>query len=230
MISQIARASLRSEIVLDFNCYMDTEIGLIRLIKEKYLDDRVFNTDLLNSDMRKIILLLYNRKEKNPLYLFAKDGVSKEDLDDYYREFMDLEYSSVLSRSVSTEIKTLLELFKTEPSIHVTFLCKSQKEKNILVQEKFLRGFRFVLESDNVDFSQYSSFYFKYIDDNIDKYIYPYKTYYFSKYRLNFSENFNFCREDIIDKIIFNKGEIEILDLYNIELLKKGEKNNVETI
>ena len=70
MISQIARASLRSEILMDFDCYIDTEVGLIRLIQDKYLDDKVFNIELLQSGLRNIINMLINRKEYNPLYLF----------------------------------------------------------------------------------------------------------------------------------------------------------------
>ncbi len=215
MISQIANASLRSEILIDFNCYVDTEVGLIRLIQEKYLDEKVFNIDLLKSNLRIIIKMLIERKELNPLYLFSNDDISRDDLDDYYKEFMKIEYDNILSRSVTTEISHLVELFKSEPNIHVTFLCYNEKEKDLLEKEKSLKNRKIILDSDNVDFSKFTQYYFKYISEDIEKYIFPYKTYYFSKYLINFDDEFNIKYQKIIDKIIYNRGEIEILDLYN---------------
>ena len=229
MISQIARASLRSEILMDFDCYIDTEVGLIRLIQDKYLDDKVFNIELLQSGLRNIINMLINRKEYNPLYLFANENISKEDLDDYYKEFMDIEYDNILSRSVTTEISHLIDLFKSEPSIHVTFLCHNQKQRNILVKEEYLKGKNFILDTDDINFSNFTQFFFKYISKDIDKYIFPYKTYYFSKYLLNFDDNFNINYPEIADKIMYNSGEIEILDLYNKIYLKGVQTNEGET-
>lgn len=215
MISQIAKASLRSEILIDFNCYIDTEVGLIRLIQEKYLDEKVFNTDLLRLNLRVIIKMLMERKEVNPLYLFANEDISRKDLDDYYQQFMGEEYDSILSRSVTTEIKHLVELFKSEPSIHVTFLCHNQKERNLLIKDQSLKGRNFILDTDNIDFSMFTQYYFKYINNDIEKYIFPYKTYYFSKYLLNFTDDFNMNYSEIVDKIMYKRGEVEILDLYN---------------
>ena len=221
LISDIARASLRSELLIDFDCYVDTDIGLIRLIKEKYLDERIFNRELINSNIIKIIKLLYNRKDKNPLYAFSKDGVSKEDLDDYYNEFINEEYDEILARSVTTEIKSLINLFRTESGIHITFLCKNQEEIDLLKRDETLKNDKFVLkDSKNVDFSIYTAYYFKYLDEKINKYIYPYKTYYFSKYKINFNDDFSLVHKDIIDKIVYNRGEVEILDLYNMSLLE----------
>ena len=56
---------------------------------------------------------------------------------------------------------------------------------------------------------------FKYINNDIEKYIFPYKTYYFSKYLLNFTDDFNMNYSEIVDKIMYKRGEVEILDLYN---------------
>lgn len=215
MLSQIARASLRSELLIDFNCFIDTEVGLIRLIVDKYFDERVFNKELLTTSFISIFKTLINRKDMNPLYSFANEDISREDLDEYYKEFMETEYDSILIRSVTTEMKSLLNLFKSEPGIHVTFLCHNQKEKNVLTKDLELQGDRFVLASDNIDFSKFTSYYFKYISDDIDKYIFPYKTYYFSKHLVNFNDQFDLNNQDIVNKILFNHGEIEILDLYN---------------
>lgn len=226
MLSQIAKASLRSELLIDFNCVVDTEVGMINLIKDKYLDDTIFNKDLIMDSLDSIILSLIDRKEINPLYLFANSGVDKNDLDDYYREFMTDEYRNVLSHSIMTGLSNLIYLFKTEPGIHVTFLCESNIEKQLLSQIEDFKGCNIVLYNQkDVDFSQYTAYYFKYITNQVLDFLHPYKTYYFSKNLLNFDEEFNLIRPDIIDKIVAKRGEVEIIDLYNKSYLE-GEENN----
>jgi len=222
MLSYIAKASLRSEILINFDCYVDTEVGLIRLIRENYLDERVFNKDKILGDIRSIILALIERKEFNPLYLFANEGIDKKDLDDYYEQFMAEEYDKILSLSVTTELKSLLNLIKTEKSIHITFLCNDIREADILMNDNNIKEWTNITLSDNKikDFSVYTAYYFKYINNNIFKYIYPYKTYYFSNYRINFDDNFNPINDDLMDAIVYTGGEVEILDLYNKSYLE----------
>ena len=132
------------------------------------------------------------------------------------------EYDNILDLSVTTEMKSLLELFKTEPSIHVTFLCKNQKEVDILKEDSSTDRCKFIIHSDENDYSKFSAFYFKYITKDISKYLYDYKTYYFSTYKLNFDEKFDLIEPDIIDSILLSGGSIEILDLYNKSYLLGG--------
>lgn len=222
MISQIAKASLRSEILIDFNCYVDTEFGLIQLIKNEYLDTDVFNIDKINQSYKKILLSLMDREEKNPLSVIANNNTSKNDLDDYYNEFMREEYDKILNLSVTTEMKSLLELMKTEPSIHVAFLCKNEAEVNILKEDSSTDNCKFIIYEEGKDYSDYEAFFFKYITENISKFIYLYKNYYFSKYKVNFDDKFNLKESKLVDIIISKGGSIEILDLYNKSYLMGG--------
>ena len=225
MISQIAQASLQTEILIDFECYVDTEVGLIRLINDKYRDGNVFNIDKLN-DIRQIILSLIDRKDINPLSIISKDNVSEDDLLDYYIEFMTEEYDEILKRSVTTELKTLINLLKSEPSINVTFLCETEIEEELLRKDRDLDRCKILVkERDEINFSNYFTFIFKYITNYIDTLVLPYKTYYFSRYRVNFDEQFNLNYPDIVDKIIYTGGSIEIIDLYNKSYLE-GENDN----
>ena len=225
MISGISQASLRTELLIDFNCYIDTEIGLIRLVQNKYLDSRVFNKKILSSGSRNILLSLIERKELNPLYVIANDNISKEDLDDYYKEFMETEYESILNYSYITEMENLINLFKTEPSIHVTFLCNSELEANLIRSLKTLSiKYNIIFRDDNNDKSKYSTYYFKYVNDDLLDYIFPFKNYYFSKYKLNFNDELDFERRDYIDVINKMGGEVRIMDLYNRLYLTRGEE------
>ena len=223
ILSQIAQASLRSEILIEFDCYVDTEFGLLQLVKKNFLDKDVFNINkLYNQSPRKLILSLIDREERNPLSVIANEGVSKKDLDDYYNEFMKDEYKNILNLSVTTEIKSLIELMKTEPGIHVTFLCKNEDEVNILKDDSSTDNCKFIMEDPNNDYSKFTAFYFKYMDENVLRYLYKYKAYYFSKYRLNFDKEFNMVEPEIVNKIILRGGTIEILDLYNKSYLMGG--------
>lgn len=227
MISQIAKASLRSEIVVDFGCYVDTEIGLIRLIRDKYRDEKVFDIDKLDASINQIILSLIDRQDINPLSVIANNNVNEKDLLDYYIQFFTEEYDEILKRSVSTELKSLFSLFKSETSINVTFLCESEDEERVIRSDKDLNNCKVVVSTrDKVNFSNYTAFMFKFITDDVQNYLYQYKNYYFSRYRLNFDDQYNIIRPDIIDKIIYNGGSVEIIDLYNKSYLRGEEAND----
>ena len=223
MISQIAKASLRSEIVVDFGCYVDTEIGLIRLIRDKYRDEKVFDIDKLDASINQIILSLIDRQDINPLSVIANNNVNEKDLLDYYIQFFTEEYDEILKRSVSTELKSLFSLFKSETSINVTFLCESEDEERVIRSDKDLNNCKVVVSTrDKVNFSNYTAFMFKFITDDVQNYLYQYKNYYFSRYRLNFDDQYNIIRPDII----YNGGSVEIIDLYNKSYLRGEEAND----
>ena len=82
MDSQIiaSRANGKMAPLISFNTIFDIDVGLIQLIYDEYLDPKVFNIDIFNKSLKDIIKLLYFRTEKNPLYLFANDNISKENL------------------------------------------------------------------------------------------------------------------------------------------------------
>jgi hypothetical protein len=225
MLSKIAQASLRSELLIDFNTLVDTEIGLFELIRREYLDPDVFNVELLNSDIKKLLSLLITREEVNPLYLIANDNIDRKDLDDYYKEFMETKYIDILIYSVTTEMERLIALSKSEPSVHVTFLCNSKAEIDLL---KFINGlkdikYHTILSKDINDVSIYTSYYFKYITDDLSKYIFKFKNYYFSSYKLNFDNEMKFIKREYIDKINSMGGEIYMMDLYNRKFFEGEE-------
>ena len=223
MISNIAKSSLYTKILIDFNCYVDIDVGLIRLIQKEYTNNNVFKKSLVNLDIKEIISLLYNRTVVNPLYLFANENISYDDLDEYYRQFLETKKKEILSLSISTELKSLISLFKSDGNIHIDFLCKDENEISLLKSESILKDCNFIINSDEIDPDKYFQFYFKYVSDSLEKYIAKYKTYYFSTCRLNFNESGEeLIYLDIIDKIIFNRSEINIIDLYNNSLISKG--------
>ena len=52
--------------IIDFNCIVDTEYGLIQLIYDQYYDLSVFNQKKFERPTNEILLDLYTRTKKNP--------------------------------------------------------------------------------------------------------------------------------------------------------------------
>ena len=63
--------------LIDFDFIVNTELGLIRFIREQYQDDRAFKLDILNKSDREILSLLYSRLNYNPLSIISTDNNSK---------------------------------------------------------------------------------------------------------------------------------------------------------
>ena len=59
--------------LLDFDFIVNTELGLIRLIREEYRDSRAFNMDIVDKSDREILSLLSSRKNSNPLSIISTD-------------------------------------------------------------------------------------------------------------------------------------------------------------
>ena len=224
-LSNIANISLQKSVLIDFDCFIDTDVGLIRLIKEQYLDSSVFNIELFKLNIFSIIDILYNRKDVNPLYSFSIKE-DKELLDNYYLEFLSKKKEDILKLSVTTDIKQLILFFLKEKNIDISFLVKDVEEASVLLGQEELKGCKIIFEKDETDYSKYDQFYFKYInEDRLNKFIFPYKTYYFSTSKINLNQdNSDIIDIPLIDKIIINRGEIQIIDLYNMEIINKGKE------
>ena len=86
--------------LIDFNFLVDTDIGLIRFIREKFQDDRVFKLDILNKSDRYILSLLYSRLNWNPLSIIStEDNLS--DIDELYKSFFNTYKKDILYRSLT---------------------------------------------------------------------------------------------------------------------------------
>ena len=65
--------------LIDFDLIVNTELGLIRFIRENFQDERAFNLEILNKSDREILSLLFSRKNK--LYKSFFDSYEKEIID-----------------------------------------------------------------------------------------------------------------------------------------------------
>jgi hypothetical protein len=112
--------------LIDFNLLVDTDIGLIRFIRNNFQDDRVFKLDIVNKSDRAILSLLYSRENWNPLSIIStKDNM--KDIDKLYKSFFDTYKQDILKLSLTQRpINKFVELmfanrtsFAINPMIYV---------------------------------------------------------------------------------------------------------------
>lgn len=118
-----------NSILIPFNMIADTDMGLLKLIKQKYMDPEVFIEDLL--DCQDIILRSYIRDSvsDNPLVTFIEN---EEEASDYYDQFMENKYDEIATLSPITTIKEVIDRFIESKSIQVSILCMEEIEVDII--------------------------------------------------------------------------------------------------
>ena len=72
--------------VIDFDFIVNTELGLVRFIRDNFQDDRVFDLDVLNKSDREILSLLCSRDNPNPLSIISTQE-NMRDIDPLYNSF-----------------------------------------------------------------------------------------------------------------------------------------------
>lgn len=210
--------------IIDFNCIVDTDYGLLQLIYDQYYDLSVFNKEKFEMPSNKILLELYNRKSKNPLIPFINENITEEDVDEYYKQFIESQYEEVLHRSCGTNMQMLIDSFNKSGEVFTSILCHNETEKKYISELNDFKSNKVFMDEEfiekHLDFNQ---IYLKYIDD-LDKYLKQCvgKTIYLSSCGLNM--------EEVDGEIYFKKNEnlktiapyshINIYDLYNIDFLK----------
>lgn len=120
--------------VFKFDQIIDTDIGLLKLIEDKYNDKSTFYWSLVEAPIKFKIGLLYDRKHPNPLTVIAKERDNIELLDDYYQQFMTEEYVYILKKSIVTNIYRAITKFVTVEGITPIIVCNSAMEENYLMK------------------------------------------------------------------------------------------------
>ena len=59
--------------IMKFEQVVDIEVGLLKLINDKYHDTDTFYWSIMEAPTKVQLWLLYDRKRKNPLTIMAKD-------------------------------------------------------------------------------------------------------------------------------------------------------------
>ena len=120
--------------IITFDQIVDTEIGLIKLINDRYHNTDTFYWSLIEAPTKVILWLLYNRRRKNPLTVIAKERDNKELMDSYYDEFMEKEYVYILKNSIVTNLYDMTKVFVETKGVKPYIYCKNDMEANYLTK------------------------------------------------------------------------------------------------
>lgn len=151
------------DVAIPFNMIVDTEMGLLRLIRFEYRNDIFSYKSIENEEFMK--MLLKCRIEENPLSAITND-ISKTELDDMYHQFFDTRYDKILRLSPNTSIFDLTQLPNINNTIRYTIVFDDEEQKKIFE----LRGgkaFRTYVGSifDEDIVNKNTTLYIKYISD-----------------------------------------------------------------
>lgn len=210
--------------LISFYSIIDTDFGLINLIYDQYLDETIFKKDFFNKTTIDIVREIYNRRDINPLYLIAKEEVSRELLDQYYKEFIENKIVDILNYSISTEIINLIEDFNQSKDVISTILCYNKSQIDLLDNEPKLADNKKILLTslNDREKDKYIHFFFKNVDE-----VEPFKklrnkNFYFSSSYINLDENNDLYNSKLIDEIIRRSNTISIFDMYKENILGRN--------
>lgn len=216
--------------LISFNTLYDMDVGLMRLVYFEYLSPQVFKEEFFTKPIVESISALYYRKERNPLVLASYDNVPREDLEDYYKQFVEQCGDKIADYSVGTDVRQMVSLFKVNNEIYPTILYYTEKQKQILESDDITKSIRMVSFEQlkaNKQLSGFSQYYFRYFDE-AEPFISgsnP-KTFYFA----NCGPNLNDAQDDIgessiVDAIVKGRNHLNFFNMYNEAIVKKGTRN-----
>lgn len=120
-----------NHLIVEFDTIVDTDLGLLKMIKEEYIDNDFIEPMLSAMDDTIIISELIDREEKNPLYTILKDEY-KSSADSLYKEFIDTEYKKILKYSKPTSLFGWTSMVYKTDGIIITIICKNKLEEQII--------------------------------------------------------------------------------------------------
>jgi hypothetical protein len=213
--------------VIPFNLIVDTDVGLLKLINDRYHNTDVFHWSLIDAPTKFQLYMLYNRKYINPLTVIAKDRDNLELMNDYYKQFIENEYVYILRHSVMTRLYNVIKEGLRIKNLAPTILCNSPLERTYLTKadpDTFNKCNIVVANSykDIIDDNK-DPIYFKYIGEILTNFNSAIgKNVFIPKYRFNYEDSEKTI--PLKEPIILSSGgmNIESFDLYADEDMIKG--------
>ena len=121
--------------LIDFNFIVNTDIGLIRFIRDQFADERAFNLNTLNKSDREILSLLSCRNNWNPLSIISvEDNLSNIDklynsfFRDYKKEIINL---SITKNNIYDFVNTMI-LAGSGNGFHTKIFVEDDYEKHFI--------------------------------------------------------------------------------------------------
>lgn len=153
-------------ILVEFDMMVDTEYGLIRLLRDKYCSEEFFFKDILNLEEKLLKGVLMERTMFNPLQVAFKDESKIDYMDSFYNQFIEREYEEILKRSCLTNITNLVKMgIDTEGVVKFDIVCRNKMQRDYMthiMSDCLPSLFNIVLDTDEIfDAEKYSALFVK---------------------------------------------------------------------
>ena len=198
-------------ILFTSNILLDTDIGVYRLVREKYDNPKYFKLNILAVIIERYKEVISRRDTINPLSFIIKDEY-KNSIDNLYNEMMSKDYSRILELSEFTNVEDVLGLFLTRKELDIKIVCKNLEEKQIFKNRNKKYNIVVFENYKDIDVEPYDAIYTKYYKDYSKFNKIVAKTLYFA------NAKYNFTNKNIIDPEIYinldGPNEFKAINLY----------------
>ena len=198
-------------ILFTSNILLDTDIGVYRLVREKYDNPKYFKLNILDVIIERYKEVIPRRDTINPLSFIIKDEY-KNSIDNLYNEMMSKDYSRILELSEFTNVEAVLGLFLTRKELDIKIVCKNLEEKQIFKNRNKKYNIVVFENYKDIDVEPYDAIYTKYYKDYSKFNKIVAKTLYFA------NAKYNFTNKNIIDPEIYinldGPNEFKAINLY----------------
>ena len=153
------------DILIPFDLVVDLDIGLLKLVRFEYSNNDYFYKGILQGMDDCLRYALMTREDPNPLSIAAVNPDDHETLDEFYKQFMEREYTKIMNLSQDTAISDLTKVSgmtsASDRIVRITIMCRSEEEKKLINLRK-MNPFRVIVSSpEKVDLSQYKALFVK---------------------------------------------------------------------
>lgn len=153
------------DILIPFDLVVDLDIGLLKLVRFEYSNNDYFYKGILQGMDDCLRYSLMIREDLNPLSIAAVNPDDHETLDEFYKQFMEREYTKIMNLSQDTAISDLTKVSgmtsASDRIVRITIMCRSEEEKKLINLRK-MNPFRVIVSSpEKIDLSQYKALFVK---------------------------------------------------------------------
>lgn len=153
------------DILIPFDLVVDLDIGLLKLVRFEYSNNDYFYKGILQGMDDCLRYSLMIREDLNPLSIAAVNPDDHETLDEFYKQFMEREYTKIMNLSQDTAISDLTKVSgmtsASDRIVRITIMCRSEEEKKLINLRK-MNPFRIIVSSpEKIDLSQYKALFVK---------------------------------------------------------------------
>lgn len=147
---------------IDFDFIVNTDMGLIRFIRNNFQDSRAFNLDVLNMGDRIILSLLYLRVFPNPLSIISTEE-NFNDIDKLYDSFFENYKQDIIDLSLAenaiVDFVHMVTIARSNFGINPFIFVRDEIEKQEIV--KHFNFTQFVNKSDTIGIKSKDPYYIK---------------------------------------------------------------------